>query len=74
MTIVIRDPAYRQRLARKYRMTRKAERQRKQQQARFAEEMAAYQARQPELIKAPHKREAVSPDVKHPDAALGKSK
>jgi len=55
LTVVIRDPAWRQRLGHRYRMTRKAERRREREQERFAAEYAAYQARQPELIKQEEK-------------------
>jgi hypothetical protein len=51
MTIVLRDPAYRQRLARRYRKTRQAQRRQEQERERFAAEYAAYEARQPQLIK-----------------------
>jgi hypothetical protein len=51
MTVIIHDPAWRARLARRYRMTRKAERERQIERERHAAEYAAYEARQPELIK-----------------------
>jgi hypothetical protein len=51
MTIVIRDPAWRQRLARNYRKTRQAAHRREREHERHAAEYAAYESRQPELIK-----------------------
>jgi hypothetical protein len=51
MTIVIRDPAWRMRLARSYRRTRRAQRERRRQREQYAAEYAAYEARRPELIK-----------------------
>ena len=51
MTVILHDPAWRGRLARRYRMTRKAERERQIERERYATEYAAYQQRQPQLIK-----------------------
>jgi hypothetical protein len=51
MTIVVRDPTWRSKLARRYRMTRKTVRQRQRDRELHAAEYAAYEARQPELIK-----------------------
>jgi hypothetical protein len=55
MTVVIRDPTWRSKLARRYRMARKADRKRRQQRERerqqYAAEYAAYEARQSKLIK-----------------------
>jgi hypothetical protein len=44
-------PIFRSKLAHRYRMTRKAERERQRQRERHAAEYAAYESRQPELIK-----------------------
>jgi hypothetical protein len=51
MTIVIRDPTWRQRLARNYRKTRQAAQRREREREQLAAEYAAYESRQPELIK-----------------------
>jgi len=45
------DPTWRSKLAHRYRKTRKAERRRKYERQRHAAEIAAYERRQPELIK-----------------------
>jgi len=55
MTVILHDPAYRSRLARRYRMTRKAQRRRRRERERYAAEYAAYEARQPQLIKREEK-------------------
>jgi hypothetical protein len=47
----IPKPIWRSKLARGYRKTRKAQRQRQRRRERHAAEYAAYEARQPELIK-----------------------
>jgi hypothetical protein len=51
MTMVIRDPAWRQRLAHNYRKTRQAAHRRERERERHAAEYAAYESRQPEVIK-----------------------
>src|SRR5262245_34864669 len=55
MTIIIRDPTWRAKLARRYRATRKAQRKRARERELHAAEHAAYQARQPELIQREEK-------------------
>ena len=54
---VIKDPAYRNRIAARRRKTRQHDERVAFEKARFAAEMQAYEATQPKLVKS---REAVS--------------